>query len=913
MNRAQFRRRNRWLRVALAMMTLSIAFSAHGGVVDLAYSGKSLLARLGSALNPPVTAASSTFHLDIDLLDWDGEPVSLDARSLVATPSAARNAEQLEWRIKEPAYGSSYQAGQLLGKGETIRFSADRAGVWRISVGAGPGLEPKEIRIRLYRMGRRHPRIYLTPDRLATLRARARMNTPAWRKLERLALKKNGEMLSEGLYSVVAEKPEYCRDAVSLALKKMGRKKLGNSKAGDIATVYDWCATTLSAGERKRFIKYFNDWGDRYLAKTRALRGVKPDNPGLGNYWPRFSYSFGLIALATYGDNPRAREWLDYFRFVRWPVESGFLDLIAKGGGWPEGIVYDAISNFSRMRLADAWRNATGEDLFSSSAWFQERFGTLMMQHLPGLFVGNNNNIHPYTSFGDYERNRVTMDSYWRIAALILVDRYPEDPIGRQLRSYLAAPKTAAVHKFIQWAEFLWFDPARPGTPPTLKSHYDPSLGNVFLRSGWPDGSDDLDRRVTVLNYRCGDFFAYHQHLDQNSFTLYRSAPLLLDSGVYSGNGTSNHDANYYIRTIAHNTLVVYNKDEDFRRVRYNAYANDGGQRAVYPATRAPRSVEQYLRDHKYYDTCDMMHFVDDGEVAYLAGDATRAYNSIYYSQSQDTGLKNNVPKVKLFQRELVYLRAQPGRDGNDYVVLHDRVAVTRPEFSGSNTKLLFHFQEKPEVAGVGRRVSSGEMRFPNAVAVTEVNGPGRLVLYSLLPRQHNLRIVGGKGKKAYWVFGKNYNWHWKGDEGNPDGISTNFEKDAYGKWRLEIEPSDRRLSHDFLTVLFPSEASAKNMPEVSVIEAGRFEGARMSDSHGIQSVLFPRQLKSGSERTVIEYELDREGRKLRGIIVGLTPGSRYRLDEFGGETAKIRLSPSQNGEFVVNQEGVLKYSMGEG
>ncbi len=886
---------------------------ANAGIVDLAYSGMRLLDKLSTTLSSTALASPATpRQLDMDQLEWDGGPVTLDAGSRPRrTSGASRESVELQWRVVEPAAGSSYRVGQVVGTGRALTFTPDKAGVWRFSVSFQGETLGSPLSIRLYRMAAQHPRIYLNARRLAALRDRAGNNTEAWRKLKKLAERKNGEMLSEALYSVVSGEAEYCRDAVALAFKKMGRKKLGNSLGGDLATVYDWCAGTMTGSEKERFIGYLNDWGDRYLEKTRSLRGGKPDNPGLGNYWPRFSYSFALIGLATYGDNPRAREWLDYFRFVRWPVEKAFLDLIAKGGGWPEGFVYDAISNFSRMRLADAWLTATGEDLFESSDWFRERFGTLLLQHLPGVFKGNKLSIHPYTSFGDYERNRVTMDSYWRIAALILIERYPDDPIARQLQAYLAAPETGRSHQFIQYAEFLWFDADRRGEAPTLKSHYDPSLGNVFLRGGWPDGADDLDPRVTVLNFRCGDFFAYHQHLDQNSFTLYRSAPLLLDSGVYSGNGTSNHDANYYIRTIAHNTLVVYNKNEDFKRVRYNASSNDGGQRAVYPATRAPRSVEQYRKDRKYYDTCDMTRFIDRGEYVYLSGDGAKAYNSSYYAQSWDTGMKNNIPKVKAFNRELVYLRSSP-RSPNDYVVLYDRVEVTRPEFSGSNTKLLFHLQEKPSIPSRGRLISAGETLYPGAVRASAINGEGKLMLYSLLPKSHNLRVVGGRGKKAYWVFGKNYNWHWKGDENSPNGIETNFEKTPYGQWRIEVEPADNKLAHNFLTVLFPTESDNRRAPKVQLIQDETFDGVMIHDESGSRMVLFARNPSgSGMAPREIEFPVERDTPNKRVILAGLKPGARYALGSARGGS-KARLVLGSQGKYLVNSQGVLEYSTGE-
>ena len=74
-------------------------------------------------------------------------------------------------------------------------------------------------------------------------------------------------------------------------------------------------------------------------------------------------------------------------------------------------------------------------------------------------------------------------------------------------------------------------------------------------------------------------------HLLEGSAVDHEDIP---GSGVYSGDGLSYHDRNYYVRTIAHNTLVVYSPNEDFSHARPDAVSNDGGQRTMYPASRSP-------------------------------------------------------------------------------------------------------------------------------------------------------------------------------------------------------------------------------------------------------------------------------------------------------------------------------------
>ncbi len=885
-----------WLLVAV----LASAVTAHAGLGRLVDMGRTLVSKMAHAAQGAPERAYEPAHYDIDELSWNGQPIHLTIDEISPQLGASAHVDQLEWRVDKPAYGAALQPGHLVGRGRSVDFKPVHAGLWTLSLSLEGQRIQQQVRLRLYRLQAQHPRIFLNSERLKRLRKKIAADSEDWKLLKKETRGDSGNMLSEALYSVLSGDPDSCQEAIRVAHKKMQDKHLGNSRGGDVAVVYDWCYPMMSPSQRQWFIDTLNRWADRYMSRLKA--GEWPDRTGLGNYWPRFSYSFAVIGLATWGDNPRAMEWINYFRDGRWPIEKGFLDLIAEGGGWPEGIVYDGIANFSRMRAVDAWRIATGEDLFESSKWFKERFGTLLLQHRPGSIESYDTVFHPYASNGDYERNRDTMDSYWRIAALILVDRYPRKPLSQQLRAYLSAPPTARSNPFIQYAELIWFDPDGPAAPPTLTAHFDKSLGKVAMRSGWPDGARDLDKNVTLVNFQCGDFYSYHQHLDQNSFLLYRNAPLLLDSGIYSGNGTSTHDSNYYIRTIAHNSLLVYNPDEDFTHVRYNAYSNDGGQRAVYPATRAPLSVAQYLKDRKYYDVCDILHYSDQPAFTYVSGDATKAYNSVRYAQSQDTDLKQNVPKLKHFIRELVYLR--PTEDNKqDYVVLYDRVAVTRPAFSGENTKLLFHLQNRPKIDGSGEQLSPGETLYRNATRAEAVNGDGKLLLFSVLPKAHNLRLVGGRGKKAYWVFGKNYNWHWKSDQSLETGIQSNFEKTPYGLWRIELEPADQQLAHNFLTVLLPSQVGNDIQAKIEAVEAGTFEGVRIGEGTPSRVLLFAKSAES--DHQPVEQISYLGGEESQLYVFNLKPGAHYtRLA--GSHPGKITLKASAEGEWVVDTQGVL-------
>lgn len=613
-----------------------------------------------------------------------------------------------------------------------------------------------------------------------------------------------------------------------------------------------------------------------------------------------------MIGLATYGDDDDATMWLKEFRFNRFrDNDIPLLNRIAAGGGWPEGAVYDGIANISRMKSAAAWQLATGEDLFVSTSWYEERLGYFLLHSYPGTAQEYRIKYRPYLSNGDGERNRGSMAQYERIMALILLSRFGENEYAEQLQAYLAAPSVNQPSNYLIHDEFLWFNPDQAKKEPELLSHYAEALGSVRMRSGWPSGADDTDTSATYITFQCGDRFAYHQHHDQNSFTLFKHDDLLVDSGIYSGNGLSAHDTNYYARTIAHNTLVVYNPEEDFTAIRPYAVANDGGQRSPAPSTRAPQTVEFLDINFKDYDTGDILHYADNPWFTYTLGDATKAYNNPDYNQAQYGMLLGNTAKVSRFQREFVYLRPFESAS-KEYLVIFDRVGVTKSEFSGENTKLLLHLMSEPEVDGDETWVSPGETLFKGAHTANAISGDkGKVFVKTLLPENHNIRKVGGK-EKSFWVFGKNYNYHWsEGDE-----TTTGYDPVPYGEWRLEIEPADYGLDHNFLTVIHPTEQGVSQMPETILIEGATIQGAHILDPSLNRVVLFSSDLNGAAPQGILNYSVKPTTQTMH-VIFDLIPGDRYSLSTTqNGASWDISLSPNAGGEYQVGEGGELRFML---
>ena len=77
------------------------------------------------------------------------------------------------------------------------------------------------------------------------------------------------------------------------------------------------------------------------------------------------------------------------------------------------------------------------------------------------------------------------------------------------------------------------------------------------MRDGWKSGFH-LDR------IRLWTVFRQASHLDQNQFTIYHGGYLAIDSGADYTDTESPHYLNYYRRTVAHNSILVYDPAEKF-------------------------------------------------------------------------------------------------------------------------------------------------------------------------------------------------------------------------------------------------------------------------------------------------------------------------------------------------------------
>ena len=161
------------------------------------------------------------------------------------------------------------------------------------------------------------------------------------------------------------------------------------------------------------------------------------------------------------------------------------------------------------------------------------------------------------------------------------------------------------------------------------------------MRDGWKPDS-------TWIEFDCGPYLAKHQHLDQNQINIYHGGYLAIDSGADYTDSESPHYLNYYRRTVAHNSVLVYDPAEKFFwSENLMPAANDGGQRMdssrYWNTIRSPKDWERHARPVGPRHPCGSS-IMFPGKYHYALGDATNAYSR---------------EKLKKFTREIVYVPPQ--------------------------------------------------------------------------------------------------------------------------------------------------------------------------------------------------------------------------------------------------------------
>lgn len=623
-------------------------------------------------------------------------------------------------------------------------------------------------------------------------------------------------------YLVYGDKKQ-ARNAITAMLDTLQNVNFGTkqdlSRASGVmlmcgAMVYDWCYDQMKDSEKKAYIESFVR-----IAKTMECGYPPRNNEPIAGHSSEWMVLRDMLSagIAIYDEYP------DMYNYV---IKMMFKDYLPVRNYIYAGHNYHQGTSYVNVRFSN--------DLFS--LWILDRMGAgaiydSSQQFVPYDFLYRRRPDGQVIPAGDTNPIRRSMPSY-SLPAMLASSYYKDNYLAYE---YERKPKLEA-HCLI--FDILWRDLDLKAKAPDdlpLTRYSGTPFGWMIARTAWDQNSVIAEMKINE------QFVGNHQHLDGGSFQLYYKGPLAIDAGAYQGSSggyNSPHNKNFFKRTIAHNSLLVYNPDEKFACWNYGGgdkteFAdNDGGQRMPGDRWETCRSFEKLLS--KDYTTGKALAHgfgpdLNKPDYSYLKGDITQAYTD----------------KVKEAKRSFVFLNLHSAEVPAALIVF-DKVVSSDAQFKKF---WLLHSIEEPVIEN---------NRF--TIKRTKNGDTGMLQNQVLLPEISDAQIekVGGKGKE-FWVFGTNY----------PNEASPNRPDDANekGAWRVEVSPKAAATENYFLNVMQVADNSCKQMNEVKRIDADKVVGVQIAD----RIVTFSKNSQPLSNRFDVKTTGDKT---MKYVITDLIPGT---------------------------------------
>jgi hypothetical protein len=672
------------------------------------------------------------------------------------------------------------------------------------------------------------------------------------------------------------------------------------SNVGGYALAYDWVYNTISSQTVKNTIEA--RLADCALTISNTLGTNGP------HFWHGYTAdasALTLVALSLDHDSRRSALLDAAQRLFRDNALQAYQHV---DGAWPEGISYfrshffsaDAPSQYV-LDAVRAWHSAVQQDdpayadiydtiRYREGDWLR-RLGYFHIYHL--LPPYSSQTKYTWTRQGDMPSSRPETSNQHRPYTDAIADAYDDghlQQIGQIIEAdWGLVSGQGSYHRLHRYALPTNLDPML--TPltfdslPTAAIFGRNTVGDVAMRSDWSNNA-------AIIFYRAGDWFTGHQHMDQGHFEIWRDGPLALDSGVYADWGTE-HRESYYIRTVAHNSLLIRQPGETFAYGYSTGNSNDGGQRVQTYAgpgcAQCIQSLSEYrnnLGAGQHYEAGDITAFVHTNDYDYIASDITPAYNSISYTYG------TNTPKVSIVQRELAYLRP-------NLLLIFDRVRSTNATYEKA---WLLHSTNKPQTNSetvVQGTANNGILTSSDDVFRVD-NDAGRLFVQTLLPTNQVLRKIGGTDYR-YWSDGAN----------RVDGAPA--QENGYaepGQWRVEVVPGTAQTDDVFLHALYITQTTASAIPTIQRLSTigSEMTGAHVQEPGHERVVLFSAAMNGAPVATGVQYDVTTNG-ACGHLLTGVLSNTAYRL-AVGASQQTITSTAEHTLYFATTDSGALHISI---
>jgi len=620
-----------------------------------------------------------------------------------------------------------------------------------------------------------HPRIYFTRESLNDIRKRCQTDLKQlFDEMKAYADNLKGEIIYNGwaasrrlqmyafLYAVTGEEI-YAKYAENyMEWFRAVKDDIDDFELGmgieAVAEGIDWCYDYLGPQKVSKYGRALVDMCDRMLYKEWR-------HSDFNNHVYIEHLRILYAAIALRGEDALAEKADEYLNFSEDLLKNHLIpatNLVSSGsGGWHEGMGYEKMTMPYLAMAIEAWRVYFGENLFPMAE---------------GLRLVPLWNIYCLRPDGRYVRihdSKMTKpDALTRAYMLLLAARYQDGYAQWMAYQYQYSHRIEDHENVYKIFDLMWDPLIEPKPPETLpRDRFFNGLGWLIARSDW--GPD-----AVYAVFECGPYYGGHQHADQGNFIIFgRGGYLAVDSGYYDRWG-SEHHMNYFRRTIAHNTILIYDPEEQFRTSSGRILSNDGGQLVV------PGDVARYWTD-EIPKPGKILDYALEDKYVFALGNMTNAYNR---------------SKASEVLRYFVYVKP-------DIFVIYDIVKLNPERADLLTVKWLLHTINEPKLLNCEITVQHN-----NATLLVDV----------LKPTKFEIHKIGGANYE-FFVDGKNY---------------PPFKRDEEaGNWRVELEFTGEDKNIEFLNVLRVTESGA-TLSKPTLIEDKNYRCVEIPTNKGLLMIL---------------------------------------------------------------------------
>lgn len=318
----------------------------------------------------------------------------------------------------------------------------------------------------------------------------------------------------------------------------------------ELLLIYDWCRQRLSPAQVQTLVTRWNGYMDLEIADGFANQGAEANN----YYWGRVRNEL-MWGISSFGDNPRAQEFIDHALDTR--LGLWFADFhtdFGIGGVFPEGGDYGVVS-LSYPLLPFFSAADYGHDPYQQTPYFRAAIYALIYGSTPGptSLAGSFSGGHLLFPFNDdetlHQGGTINARAYLGDFARALGAREPAVGNARHLRAWLA--QTGAARRWL-------FDAlGGNGDPVELQSlpldYYAPGAAVLSARSSHTPEAMAVHLQLGTPGH------IEHRHYDGGSFQIWRKGRFLSRESAGYADQLRGFQGSGMIETdhpLAHNTLL---------------------------------------------------------------------------------------------------------------------------------------------------------------------------------------------------------------------------------------------------------------------------------------------------------------------------------------------------------------------